>query len=198
MFSQGDWRSVFHRFSSLSHSVFQSDEGEACLSPVSFPLPVFSFVLQPAAVFCFCLTQNCWQEELKRISEERRGRRDKRCLSPQEAAEKHEERKVVGTRHRLVREHAHRRLPSPSLWPSQLFIIPRHLFRDRDMKANCRSKAGMRALGFFVRSLTSPLCPGFPRSRFLTTLYASHIVLLDDSITPSPSHLHFKPPLSCS
>lgn len=82
MFSQGDWRSVFHRFSSLSHSVFQSDEGEACLSPVSFPLSVFSFVLQHVAVFCFCLTQNCWQEELKRISEERRGRRDKRCLSP--------------------------------------------------------------------------------------------------------------------
>lgn len=165
------------------------------LSPSHCQSSVLFF--QRAAVFCFCLTQNRWQEELKRISEEWRGRRDKRCLSPQEA-EKHKERKVVGTRRRLVREHAHRRLPSPSLWPSQLFILPRHLFRDRDMKANCRSKAGLRALGFFVRSLTSPLCPGFPRSRLLTTLYASHITLLDDSITPSPSHLHFKPPLAGS
>lgn len=80
MFSRGDWRSVFH-------SVFQSDEVKACLSPVSFPLSVFCFVLRLAAVFCFCLTQNRWQEELQRISEERRGRRDKRCLPPARSRE---------------------------------------------------------------------------------------------------------------
>lgn len=83
---------------------------------------------------------------------------------PQEAG-KQKEKKVLGIGRRLVREHAYRCLPSPSLRPSQLFIIPQHLFGDRDMKANCRPKAGMRALGSFVHSLTSPLCPWFPQEQ---------------------------------
>lgn len=172
---------------------------EKCVSHLS-PSHCQSSVLffRRAAVFCFCLTQNRWQEELKRISEERRGRRDKRCLSPPRSRETQGE--EGGRNEAQACQGARPQTPSlpvplaqPALHPSSA-----HLFRDRDMKANCRSKAGLRALGFFVRSLTSPLCPGFPRSRLLTTLYASHIALLDDSITPSPSHLHFKPPLAGS